>query len=190
MSCGISSSGVDCGIVIARRIQYEAKERRMRVCLVVPYDLSIEGGVQNHAVCLAAALRWLGDQVELIGPASAPVDLPDTTTFGGIVSIQSNGSDNRLGLLTSPLQVRSYLRKRRFDVLHVHEPMNPILAFYATWWATAQVKIATFHCFAERRPSYASWKTAPSPGSCEHSIAPSPYRNPRRVTPGPVGAAN
>ena len=122
----------------------------MRVCLVVPYDLSIEGGVQKHAVCLAAALRWLGDQVELIGPASAPVDLPDTTTFGGIVSIQSNGSDNRLGLLTSPLQVRSYLRKRRFDVLHVHEPMNPILAFYATWWATAQVKIATFHCFAER----------------------------------------
>jgi phosphatidyl-myo-inositol alpha-mannosyltransferase len=122
----------------------------MRVCLVVPYDLSIEGGVKKHAVCLAAALRRLGDQVELIGPASAPVDLPHTTTFGGVVSIQSNGSDNRLGLLTSPFQIRSYLRRRRFDVLHVHEPMNPILAFYATWWAAAHVKIATFHCFAER----------------------------------------
>lgn len=122
----------------------------MRVCLVVPYDLSIEGGVKKHALRLAAALGRMGDQVELVGPASAPVDLPNTTTFGGVVSIQSNGSENRLGLLTSPFRIRSYLATRRFDVLHVHEPLNPMLTYYVTRWARAQARLATFHCFAER----------------------------------------
>jgi phosphatidylinositol alpha-mannosyltransferase len=121
----------------------------MRTCLVVPYDLTVEGGVKKHALCLAEALRRQGDDVELIGPASGPVDLPQTVAFGGIVSIRSNGSDNRLGLLTSPRQVRAYLKSRDFDILHVHEPLTPALPYYALWWARAKARIATFHCFAE-----------------------------------------
>lgn len=122
----------------------------MRVCLVVPYDLAVEGGVKKHALCLAAALERSGDAVEVIGPASGPVDVRNATTFGGVVSIRSNGSDNRLALLTSPFRVRAYLETRRFDVLHVHEPLNPMLPYYARWWANAGARIATFHCFAER----------------------------------------
>jgi len=122
----------------------------MRVCLVVPYDLAIEGGVKKHALSLAAALERTGDEVEVIGPASEPVDVRNATTFGGVVSIRSNGSDNRLALLTSPFRVRAYLQGRRFDVLHVHEPLNPMLPYYARWWANAGASIATFHCFAER----------------------------------------
>lgn len=122
----------------------------MRVCLVVPYDLSVEGGVKKHALSLAAALERHGDEVAVLGPASEPVVVRNVTTFGGVVSIRSNGSDNRLALLTSPFEVRAHLRKRRFDVLHVHEPLNPMLAYYARWWAHAGVNVATFHCFAER----------------------------------------
>jgi len=122
----------------------------MRVCLVIPYDLSVEGGVKKHALSLAAALERQGDEVEVLGPASEPVVVRNVTTFAGVVSIRSNGSDNRLALLTSPFKVRAHLRRRRFDVLHVHEPMNPMLAYYARWWAHAAVNIATFHCFAER----------------------------------------
>ena len=122
----------------------------MRVCLVVPYDLSVEGGVKKHALSLAAALERQGDEVEVLGPASEPVVVRNVTTFGGVVSIRSNGSDNRLALLTSPFKVRAHLRRRRFDVLHVHEPLNPMLAYYAHWWANAGVSVATFHCFAER----------------------------------------
>jgi phosphatidylinositol alpha-mannosyltransferase len=99
---------------------------------------------------LAAALERHGDEVEVLGPASEPVIVRNVTTFGGVVSIRSNGSDNRLALLTSPFKVRAHLRRRRFDVLHVHEPMNPMLAYYARWWANAAVNVATFHCFAER----------------------------------------
>ncbi len=122
----------------------------MRTCLVVPYDLSIEGGVKKHALCLAEALERQGDEVELIGPASGSVDLPRTVSFGGVVSIRSNGSDNRLGILTSPRQVWNYLRSRVFDVLHIHEPLTPVLPYYALWWARARARVATFHCFAER----------------------------------------
>ena len=86
----------------------------MRVCLVVPYDLAVEGGVKKHALCLAAALERTGDEVDVIGPASGPVDVRNATTFGGVVSIRSNGSDNRLARLTSPFKVRAYLQTRKF----------------------------------------------------------------------------
>ena len=46
--------------------------------------------------------------------------------------------------------MRAHLQTRKFDVLHVHEPLNPMLPYYARWWADAGVSIATFHCFAER----------------------------------------
>ena len=38
--------------------------------MVVPYDLAEEGGVKRHAMQLAATLRKLGDEVDVIGPYS------------------------------------------------------------------------------------------------------------------------
>ncbi len=123
----------------------------MRICLVSPYDLSLEGGVNKHVFYLAESLRSQGDEVEIIGPRSG--NLPEgrgITGFGGVVSIQGNDSDNRLGLLTSPLSVRAYMRSRRFDVLHIHEPFLPSLAYYALWTTDAKAKVATFHRYSER----------------------------------------
>ena len=123
----------------------------MNICLVSPYDLSLEGGVNKHIFYLADQLRASGDRVEVIGPQSgvAP-DCGGTTGFGGVVSIQGNESDNRLGILTSPLTVRAWMRRRSFDVIHVHEPFLPSLAYYALWTCDAKVRVATFHRYSER----------------------------------------
>ncbi len=123
----------------------------MRVCLVSPYDLSLEGGVNKHIFYLAESLRGCGDEVEIIGPQSgvAP-DVPAVTGFGGVVSIQGNGSDNRIALFTSPLGVRRYMKSRSFDVIHVHEPLLPVLSYYALWTSDARARVCTFHCYSER----------------------------------------
>ncbi|HEY6034194.1 MAG TPA: glycosyltransferase family 4 protein [Kofleriaceae bacterium] len=121
----------------------------MRICMVIPYDLGEEGGVKRHGVRLAAALRELGDEVDVVGPSSVPIHDPHVHAFGGIVNIASNGSENHIGMFTSPLAVRRLLRTRRYDVVHVHEPLIPSLNYWAVWSARSAARIATFHAFSE-----------------------------------------
>lgn len=123
----------------------------MRVGMVVPYDLSDEGGVKRHAVQLASALRDLGDEVELIGPSRRRIADAHVYSFGGVVNIPSNGSANHIGLLSRPDRVRDLVRDRAYDVLHVHEPLVPALPYYAAWAAGDAARVATFHAFAEEQ---------------------------------------
>ena len=123
----------------------------MRICLVTPYELSLEGGVNKHISYLAKHLRAQGDEVAILGVASGAVPAdPNITCFGGVVSIQGNESDNRIGIFTSPLAVRRYMRSRDFDVLHVHEPFVPMISYYAMWTSAARARVCTFHRYTER----------------------------------------
>ena len=136
----------------------------MKVCIVVPYDLTEQGGVKRHAFQLAAALRELGDHVTSMGASSGRSDDPAIHVFGGIVNIRSNGSDNRLAILTSPWRIRQWLHAGGFDVVHVHEPLCPLLAPWATLFAGTAARVATFHAYAEHEgavPRALRWCTAP-----------------------------
>ena len=118
--------------------------------MVVPYDLAEEGGVKRHAMQLAATLRQLGDEVDVIGPCSDPRALGDHTHgFAGIVNIQSNGSDNRLGIFASPRKAWRLFRANRYDVVHIHEPLQPTLNYYALSMCGAAARVGTFHAFME-----------------------------------------
>lgn len=118
--------------------------------MMVPYDLSRQaGGVKHHAVQLAQALRRMGDTVVVCGPATTK-SLPDGMVgFRGVINIAGNGSDNHLGILTSPLAVRRFFHEQKFDLLHVHEPEAPMLAYWATWLTPRLPKVCTFHAFNE-----------------------------------------
>jgi phosphatidylinositol alpha-mannosyltransferase len=123
----------------------------MKICMVVPYDLAEEGGVKRHATQLAASLRLLGDEVDVIGPCSDDRALTEHTYgFRGIVNIPANGSDNRLGIFVRPHKVWRLIRERRYDVIHVHEPLQPSLNYYAVWSASSKAaRVATFHAVME-----------------------------------------
>ena len=54
----------------------------------------------------------------LVGPSSVPTDEPDVHSFGGIVNVPANGSDNNLGLLVSPRAIARFFREHRFDPKH------------------------------------------------------------------------
>jgi phosphatidyl-myo-inositol alpha-mannosyltransferase len=123
----------------------------MRIGMVVPYDLAEEGGVKRHAMQLASVLRSLGDEVDVIGPSRRSLGLEHVFTFGGVVNVPSNGSDNHIGLFTRPDRVRSFIRERGYDVLHLHEPLVPALPYYALWSAGEAARVATFHAFTEHQ---------------------------------------
>jgi phosphatidyl-myo-inositol alpha-mannosyltransferase len=122
----------------------------VRVCIVTPYDLSRDGGVNRHATSLARALVALGHEVRVAGPASGAV--PDgCDALGRAVPIAANGSVARVGLLAPERATRDHLSAGRFEVVHVHEPLVPGPARHALRVSTAPV-VATFHCAAEDEP--------------------------------------
>ena len=127
----------------------------LNVCIVVSYDLDEDGGgVKHHAMHLARTLRQRGDHVTIIGPSTVARNTPEIVGFRGVVNVKSNGSDNRIGIFVSPLSVSRYFRRNRFDVIHIHEPLQPTLPYLTRLFTPGVPKVCTFHAFAES----ASWR--------------------------------
>ena len=123
--------------------------RPLRVCLVVPYDVADEGGVKRHAFNVAESLRKMGDDVSVVGPMSRGVHGVGFKGFGGVVNIPANGAANHMAILTPPWAVRQYFRDASFDVVHLHEPLVPLLSYYALWFSSGAAHVCTFHMYAE-----------------------------------------
>ncbi|MDE3156929.1 MAG: glycosyltransferase family 4 protein [Acidobacteriota bacterium] len=119
----------------------------MRICLVTPYDLSHDGGVNRHVITLARALGHLGHKTHVLGPATGTAP-PRCDSLPGVVELPANGSRARVGLLVSRRAVQRYLHDGNFDLVHVHEPWVPGLSRYAVQCADVPI-VATFHTYAE-----------------------------------------
>ena len=134
--------------------QFSTVESRhgMRICLVTPYDLTHDGGVNRHIRSLAPMLRQAGHHVAILGPASGAVPL-GCDGLPGVVPVPANGSIARIGLLVSPAAVAQYLEHGRFDLVHVHEPYVPGTARIAVRCAKIPV-VATFHAYTERERGF------------------------------------
>ena len=126
--------------------------------MMVTYDMSSPGGgVKQHALHLAASLRRLGDEVTLVGPSSVPTDEDGVHSFGGVINVPANGSDNFLGLLVSPRAIAKFFREHPFDVIHIHEPLQPALSYWSVWLTRKIPHVATFHAFSEDEGLVLRW---------------------------------
>ncbi len=152
---------------------------RLRILIVVPYDLAEPGGgVKHHALGLARVLRARGDTVMVAGPTSKPVQEPHMVGFRGVVNVQFNGSANRIGLFVNPLAVRRFLRRHRFDIIHVRT-LSRGLPYWIAWLSKSVCKICTFHAYAEHPSlSLRVGQRLSAPGYCRITSAGWPY--PRR----------
>lgn len=118
----------------------------MKVGVVCPYDLSSPGGVQQVTLELAGELRAGGDEVTVVGAGRYASHAPgrdDTTVMAGRpFRVRANRSI--VPLTISPLswgRVRDALAK--VDVIHVHEPLVPLVGWTAL--AVDKPMVATFH---------------------------------------------
>src|SRR6266508_4629743 len=126
-------------------------EAGVRIGIVCPYSFDVPGGVQNHVRDLAQTLIGLGHQVSVLAPADDEEHLPPfVVPAGRAVPVPYNGSVARLAFgPISAARVRRWLTAGRFEVLHVHEPMNPSLSMLAVLSAGCPV-VATFHTAMSR----------------------------------------
>jgi phosphatidylinositol alpha-mannosyltransferase len=139
----------------------------VRVGLVCPYTWDVPGGVQAHVRDLAECLLEMGHQVSVLAPVddADEADLPDyLVPAGRAVPVPYNGSVARLCFgPVSLTRTRRWLRKGRFDVLHLHEPTVPSLSMLACFAARGGM-VATFHTATARSRALQVFGTTLQPG--------------------------
>ncbi len=124
----------------------------MRVALVCPYSWSVPGGVQSHVAGLAGELRRRGHDADVLAPADAPA--PGVVALGRSVPIPDNGSVQRVALSPAAIaRTARALRRGRYDVVHLHEPMLPAACLTALALRPAPL-VGTFHMVARARRWY------------------------------------
>jgi phosphatidylinositol alpha-mannosyltransferase len=132
----------------------------MKVGIVVPYSWSFWGAVVEHAELQARALRDLGVETLTIMGNDPPGQFtralhprvgrdgpppPEVIPVGRSAIVPANASLPNIILgPRSVLRVRRVLARERFDLLHVHEPLTPVLSIGALALTRSPV-VATFH---------------------------------------------
>ena len=124
----------------------------MKIALVSPYDLAVVGGVNVHIAYLAEHFRSLEHTVRIIGPASGTPWMgsePEVIVIGRPRPIPASGSVVRITLNPRIVkQVKTVLAEEQFDVVHVHEPLMPLLPIEFLRFSDA-VNVGTFHAAKE-----------------------------------------
>jgi phosphatidylinositol alpha-mannosyltransferase len=134
----------------------------MRIVHVSPYDHQISGGVREHVVNLASHQRGFGHDVTILAPASLTAGLaPDVVCVStGVVPVRGAGSIARIALSPSvPGRVGRILDTGKFDIVHIHEPLVPMVSISALVRSKA-VTIGTIHGY---RPSFAPYRVFNQP---------------------------
>jgi phosphatidylinositol alpha-mannosyltransferase len=125
------------------------RARPLRIGVCAPYDLGRDGGVNSHIRAQARALRSLGHDVCVFGASSAPL-AGGELAVSTCISLVIGGTETGIGLdPRSWRRVAELFRTARFDVLHMHEPLMPLVPWCALRQSVAPV-VATFHTHREQ----------------------------------------
>ncbi|MEO8256209.1 MAG: glycosyltransferase family 4 protein [Acidobacteriota bacterium] len=118
--------------------------RPLRIGVCAPYDLGRDGGVNSHIRAQARALRRLGHDVRVFGASSAPL-IDGELALSTCVSLTIGGTETGIGIDPRAWwRVAALFRAARFDLLHLHEPLMPLVPWFALRQAAVPV-VATFH---------------------------------------------
>jgi phosphatidyl-myo-inositol alpha-mannosyltransferase len=122
--------------------------RPLRIGICAPYDLGRPGGVNSHIRAQARALRGRGHQVSIFGASSMPLT-GDELALGGCVSFVIGGTETGFGVdPRSWVRVADMFRRSAFDILHLHEPLMPLVPWFVIQQSRAPI-VATFHTHRE-----------------------------------------
>jgi phosphatidylinositol alpha-mannosyltransferase len=132
----------------------------MKVGLVCPYDFSYPGGVSSHIANLAAELTRRDHSVKIIAPSSGrPSDSPNLIRLGRAFPVPTHGSVARVSFsVWRRAQVKATFEREQFDVIHIHEPLSPVLPLMALYFSKA-LTVGTFHAFHKSTKLY--WASQP-----------------------------
>ena len=130
---------------------------RLKIAMVSPYDFTWPGGVTAHVSQLGIELGRLGHEVQTLAPHS-PSRLdsagPSFIPLGRSVPVPSGGSVARVSFSWWLYRrIRALLEEESFDIIHLHEPLAPVLPLCVLEVSNA-VNIGTFHAYYDRQHLY------------------------------------
>jgi phosphatidyl-myo-inositol alpha-mannosyltransferase len=139
----------------------------VRVALLSPYSWTYPGGVTRHIEALATELAAAGHEPRIL----APFDPDDALSqrlhhgarpqprevderflaLGRTVGIAANGAVSNMALTPhAVLTMREELRTGGYDVVHIHEPVVPVLGWDALCSTAPELPLlGTFHTYSE-----------------------------------------
>ncbi|MCC6936132.1 MAG: glycosyltransferase family 4 protein [Thermomicrobiales bacterium] len=125
----------------------------MRILLVSPFDFGYPGGVNEHVTQLDRQFRSMGHSTRIIAATSPDVGETDDGHIyrvGMAIPVPSNESMARVTFSPAVTwKVRQFMRAQTFDVVHLHEPLTPLLG-PAVLLHSDVANVGTFHA---ARPS-------------------------------------
>ncbi|HEY6638898.1 MAG TPA: glycosyltransferase [Solirubrobacterales bacterium] len=137
----------------------------MRIALVSPYSWTYQGGVNRHVEALAEQFIARGDHVRVLAPWDPPGfasrrlhrseperrEAPGyLVPLGRTLGVGANGAVSNLSVFPEgPIALRRELCAGDYDVVHVHEPLAPLVGWDAMTFRDAPV-VGTFHAYSSK----------------------------------------
>lgn len=128
----------------------------MKIGLVCPYNMFRGGGVQECVYALQEGINARGHEAFIITPH--PRDYKGRNPngmllVGGAVPVRAARTSAQISASVDINALQALLEKEKFDVIHFHEPWNPMLSRQILSRSDA-INIGTFHAaMSERRTS-------------------------------------
>ncbi|HET9425533.1 MAG TPA: glycosyltransferase family 4 protein, partial [Gemmatimonadaceae bacterium] len=130
--------------------------RPLRIGIVTEYYYPHLGGICEHVHFFAREARLRGHHVDIITsnlPGAATE--PHVIRIGRSQPVYMNQSQARITIGRDIRgQMRRVLRQGRYDIVHVHSPLTPVLPLLAIEEAVCPV-VGTFHTYFDRSLTYA-----------------------------------
>jgi len=138
----------------------------VRIALVSPYSWSYQGGVNRHVEALAEEFLGRGHHVRVLAPFDPPGHVsrvlhraaPEEREppgylipLGRTAGFPSNGAISNLAPFPAGgvLAPRRELARGNYDVVHIHEPLVPLVGWNAAL-GTDVPAVGTFHAYATK----------------------------------------
>jgi phosphatidylinositol alpha-mannosyltransferase len=138
----------------------------VRIALVSPYSWTYPGGVTRHIEALADELQAVGHEARILAPfdpddalarrmhrgaGPQPMSLPGRVVpLGRTAGFPANGAISNLApTVDSVLALWRELQTGGYDLVHVHEPIVPLVGWYTPSCAEGIPIVGTFHSFSE-----------------------------------------
>ena len=139
----------------------------MRIALVSPYSWTYPGGVTRHIEALADELAAVGHEPRILTPfdpddrlsvrmhrgarPQAREQPANVVSLGRTIGLRANGAVSNVALAPSAVvRMRQELREGGYDVVHVHEPIVPVVGWDAVGLSGLPV-VGTFHTYSTNR---------------------------------------
>ncbi|WP_170299667.1 glycosyltransferase family 4 protein [Boudabousia tangfeifanii] len=114
--------------------------------------MAAAGGVQAHVLDLADSLRAEGHLVSVLAPTDGAAVPNYVYSAGHSRKIEFNGSVAPIAFSpTAVKRTRDWLKKGKFDLVHIHEPFSPSVGLFALQLARCPI-VGTFHAGMSLNP--------------------------------------